>query len=126
MDGGWATLVTPTLDTPEQADAFVAARLSEGSDFIKIVYDDASASFGLKLPMLTQDTIKALATAAHTRGRLAVAHIGTQSQAVGAIEAGVDGLAHLFYGPSISTGFVPLLARRHVFIVPTLTTLYAT
>jgi len=96
MDGGWAVLVTPTIAAPEEASAFVAARLAEGSDFIKIIYDNAHASFGLNLPTLKEDTIAALVSAAHAQHRLAVAHIGTEQQAAGAIDAGIDGLAHLF------------------------------
>jgi len=75
MDGGWAVLVTPTIAAPEEASAFVAARLAEGSDFIKIIYDNAHASFGLNLPTLKEDTIAALVSAAHAQHRLAVAHI---------------------------------------------------
>ena len=125
MDGGWAALVTPTISAPEEANAFVAARFAEGSDFIKIIYDDASASFGLKLPTLSEDIIAALVSAAHAQGHLAIAHIGTERQAVGAVTAGVDGLAHLFIGPSVSDEFVQLAARRGVFIIPTLSTLYS-
>jgi hypothetical protein len=33
----------PTLSTPAEAQAWVDARIAEGSDYIKIVYDDASA-----------------------------------------------------------------------------------
>jgi len=126
MDGGWAALVAPSIDAPAQAEAFVTARLLEGSDFIKIVDDDTTYSFGRTLPTLSKDIIQALATAAHAHGRLAVAHIGTERQAIEVIEAGVDTLAHLFYGPSVSTEFVQLAAVRHVFVIPTLATLYAT
>lgn len=37
MDGGPAARAIPTLTSPGEADAFVAARLAEGSDFIKII-----------------------------------------------------------------------------------------
>ena len=125
MDGGWAAVVTPTISAPDQARTFVTARLTEGSDFVKIIDDDASASFGLALPTLSEDIITALATAAHEQGRLAIAHIGTERQAIEAINAGVDGLAHLFVGPSVSEAFVKVATRRHVFIIPTLATLYS-
>ena len=36
-------LTIPTISTPEEAESFVDARISEGSQFIKIVYDDGSA-----------------------------------------------------------------------------------
>jgi imidazolonepropionase-like amidohydrolase len=125
MDGGAHAPLIPTLTAPGEADAFVAARLAEGSDFIKIVYDDTSDAFGRKLPTLNEETLIALVTSAHARGRLAVAHIGNERYARGAVAAGVDGLAHLFVGPSVSTDFGQFAARHGVFVIPTLSVLYA-
>ena len=45
--GGHGTefgLKIPTITAPEQAQAFVDARIAEGSDYIKIVYDDGRSS----------------------------------------------------------------------------------
>ena len=87
------------LSTPGEADAFVAARVADGSEFIKIIYDDTRDAYpGRPLPTLDENTVAALVTAAHARGRLAVAHIGNERYARSAIAAGVDGLAHLFVG----------------------------
>ena len=41
-DGPAGSALHPTLTSPAEADAFVAARVAEGSDFIKIIYDDTS------------------------------------------------------------------------------------
>ena len=119
-----AAKLTPTLSSPGEADAFVAARVAEGSDFIKIIYDDI-ASYGKKLPMLDEATVAALVTAAHARGRIAVAHIGTEGHARGAIAAGVDGLAHLFEGTTVTPDFGQFAAKHGVFVIPTLSTLYS-
>src|ERR1051325_3714981 len=70
----------PTLSSPDSAEAFVDARLAEGSDYIKIVYDNGHI-FGLKLPTLSKATMKAVIDATHKRGRLAVAHIGSVQDA---------------------------------------------
>ena len=115
----------PTLTAPGEADAFIAARVAEGSDFIKIIYDDTTAAYGRTLPMLSEATVTALASGAHARGRLAVAHIGTEQHAMSAVEAGVDGLAHLFVGPTVSREFVQNAKRRNVFVIPTLSILYS-
>jgi len=115
----------PTLSTPGDADAFVAARVAEGSDFIKIIYDDTNDAYARTLPTLDEKTIAALVTAAHARGRLAVAHIGNERFARGAIAAGVDGLAHLFVGPSVSADFGQFAASKGVFVIPTLSVLYS-
>jgi imidazolonepropionase-like amidohydrolase len=124
MEGGARPGSIPTLSGPGEADAFVAARVAEGSDFIKIIYDDI-ASYGKKLPMLDEATVAALVTAAHARERIAVAHIGTEDQARGAIAAGVDGLAHLFEGTTVTPDFGQFAAKHGVFVIPTLSTLSA-
>ena len=116
-----AARLTPTLNSPGEADAFVAARLAEGSDFIKIIYDELGIP--RKVPTLDEPTIAALVTAAHARGRIAVAHIGNERDARGAIVAGVDGLAHLFTGLSVSADFGQFAAKRGVFVIPTLSIL---
>jgi imidazolonepropionase-like amidohydrolase len=77
------------------------------------------------LPTLTEETVAALVKSAHARGRIAVAHIGNERYARGAIAAGVDGLAHLFVGPAVATDFGQFAASHGVFVIPTLSVLYA-
>jgi imidazolonepropionase-like amidohydrolase len=112
----------PTLSSPVEAKGWVNARIKEGSDYIKIVYDDGH-EYGLTLPTLSKETMKALVEAAHERGKLAVVHIGTQQQARDAIEAGADGLAHLFADSEPTADFASFVAEHHVFVVPTLSVL---
>ena len=121
MDGGAAAKLTPTITSPGEADAFVAARIAEGSDFVKIIYDELGIP--RKVPTLDERTIAALAAAAHARGRIAVAHVGNEGNARGAISAGVNGLAHLFAGASVSDDFGQFAARHRVFVIPTLSIL---
>lgn len=71
----------PTLSRAEDAASFVDARLGEGSDFIKAVYDDGSG-FGLRWPTLDRPTLQAVAKAARVRGRLAVVHISQRRAAL--------------------------------------------
>lgn len=112
----------PTLSAPSDAQAWVDARIAEGSDYIKIVIDDAHA-YGGHRPTLSQETLKALIDAAHKRGKLAVVHIGTQQDAHNAIEAGADGLAHLFADSAPAPDFAAYVAAHHAFVVPTLSVL---
>jgi imidazolonepropionase-like amidohydrolase len=112
----------PTLSSPAEAQAWVDARVAEGSDYIKIVVDDASA-YGGHRPTLSNDTLKALIDAAHKRGKLAVVHIGNQQEAHDAIAAGADGLAHLFADSFPAPDFAKFVADHHAFVVPTLTVL---
>jgi imidazolonepropionase-like amidohydrolase len=114
----------PTLTTPGQAAEFVSERVTEGSDYIKIHYKDgrrAAALAGRELPVLSPETMAAVAAAARHHGLLSLAHIGTQSAAFEAITAGVTGLAHIFVDGPPDPGFAALAAERGTFIIPTLT-----
>jgi len=118
--------VLPTLTEPGQAAPFVDARIAEGAEFIKIMYDDYRCleSPKILLPTFKPETMDALIDAAHSRGKLAVAHVLNEEQARRAIVLGIDGLAHLFIGPAASEDFGQFAAANHVFVIPTLTTLY--
>ncbi len=123
--GGHGTeygMTIPTLSSAADAQAWVDARVAEGSDYIKIVVDDASA-YGAHRPTLDRETLKAVIDAAHKRGKLTVVHIGKQGDAREAIEAGADGLAHLFADSAPQPDFAQLVASHHAFVVPTLSVL---
>ncbi len=115
----------PTLDKPENAQAFVDARIAEGSYFIKIVMEDGWETH--KFASLDLATVTATIKAAHLRGKLAVVHISTLKNARLALEAGADGLVHLFVGKTISdeevSSFVQLAKQHHAFIIPTFSVL---
>ncbi|MFC5458609.1 CIA30 family protein [Massilia niabensis] len=105
----------PTITKPEQAQAFVDARIAEGSDFIKIVMETGYGFHSLDLA-----TAKAVIAAAHTRGKLAVVHIGNEKDARAVLEAGADGLVHLFPGESADAKGLAQLARsKKAFVIPT-------
>ena len=112
----------PTISSPEEAQAFVDARIAEGSDYIKIIYDDGKA-YKFNIPTITKETMAAVVAAAHKRGKLAVAHIGSLQGAKDAIAAGADGLMHLFIDAAPDAEFAALAAQHHVFVVPTLSVL---
>jgi len=116
----------PTISAPEQAQSFVDARIGEGSDYIKIIHDDGSnwKWTTKREPMLDNATMKALVEAAHKRGKLVVVHALLEQQARDAIAAGADGLAYMFSGESIGPDFGELVASHHMFVIPTLATVY--
>ena len=115
----------PTVADPTEAAAFVEARIREGSDYLKIIYDDLAA-LGMSVRMLDRATLAALVAAAHSGGKLAVVHALSEEGARAAIESGADGLAHLFTGPSVSPGFADLVRSRGAFVITTLGVLYGT
>ncbi len=123
--GGHGTeygLPIPTITNPEQAQTFVDARIAEGSDYIKLVYDNGR-SYGKDQPTISKATMAALVEAAHNRGKLVVVHTLTYQDAHDAIEVGADGLGHLFINQVPDSTFGGFVVQHHAFVIPTLTVL---
>ncbi|MES3020576.1 MAG: CIA30 family protein [Pseudomonadota bacterium] len=114
-----------TLTAAGQAQAFVDARIAEGSHFIKIVME--SGRPGHPTPSLDEATVQALIVAAHARGKLAVVHISTLADARKALGMGADGLVHLFVGEAMPAAeldsFVALAKQKKAFVIPTFSVL---
>ncbi len=114
----------PTLSAPGEAATWVDARLDEGSDFIKIVYDDGSG-YDSDIPTLDRPTLEALIEASHARDTIAVVHIASQREAIEALRAGADGLAHLFLDEAPTPQFLEAARSGDAFVVGTLSVLFA-
>lgn len=115
----------PTFTPGGDAQAFVDARIAEGSDFIKLVYDDGSA-FHIHFETLTPADLAALIRAAHARKKLAVVHISSLEGARVALNAGADGLVHLFGDRAADDALIALARQRGAFVIPTLTVIEST
>jgi imidazolonepropionase-like amidohydrolase len=116
--GGHCTqygLDIPTIDKPEKAQQFVDQRIAEGSDYIKIIYEGGGPRG------VTKAVLSALIKTAHKRKKIAIVHIGTRKAAKDALEAGADGLAHIYSHGQPVTGLPGLLAQHKAFVIPTLT-----
>lgn len=116
----------PAIHSPEEAQAFVDARLAEGSDYIKIIYNAGAPTPGpgtIATPAVSKETMAALVSEAHRRGKQAIVHISFESAAREALEAGADGLAHLFIGNGVQPGLGALAKQHGAFVVPTLSVL---
>jgi imidazolonepropionase-like amidohydrolase len=108
----------PTLSRPDEAEAFVRGRIDEGSDYLKIVVEP-----GFKkrpVPTLNIDTTRALIEAAHRHHLLAVVHISRQADARAVVEAGADGLVHVFVDEEPAADFAATVKARRAFVIPTL------
>ncbi|MEV4064001.1 amidohydrolase family protein [Nonomuraea dietziae] len=119
QDFGDAVGAFDTVADAGQAKAFVEARLAEGADYLKIVIDSGHVA-GLDLPVLAPDVVAALVEAGHAAGLMAIAHAVTTEDAVVALDAGVDGLAHLVTDP-LPEEVAARIAAQDVFVVSTLT-----
>ena len=112
----------PTLERPEEAGAFVAARRAEGSDFLKIVYDTSPADVAGKaaaMPTLSIETVRALVKAGHDQGLPVIVHTGGCDDIRAVLATGPDVIAH---GCAMKPGdTLPReLGARGVFFNPTL------
>ena len=125
--GGHGTqfgLPVPTLTTPAEAPAWVDARLAEGSDYIKIVYEPRDANgLGPPFPSIDRDTLAALVQATQARGRLAVVHVSRRTPALDVAAAGADGLVHVPADRVRDDGLARQLRERGMFVTPTLAVL---
>jgi imidazolonepropionase-like amidohydrolase len=90
--GGHPTIAYPPfpyVTGPDDAKQFVADRIAEGADHLKLIYED-----GMGLPTLAADTVRALADEAHAHDLIVVAHVSTAAAAVTVAACGIDVLAH--------------------------------
>ncbi len=122
-DGPPYGMKVPTLDANGDPAAFVAGRVGEGSDYIKLILEDFSAhSDTRRLPTITAAQAKIAIAAAHKAGKLGVVHVSRLRDGKAAIDAGADGLVHMFGEPG-DAAFVAAAKKRKAFVIPTLSVL---
>lgn len=109
----------PTIEDPDQADAFVRERIEEGSDYIKIVYD----ARGEWRPSISRETLGAVVEAAHRHDRMAVVHAQDTVSARHALEVGADGLVHTVNDRVPGDDLIGMAAESGAFVIPTLSVL---
>lgn len=111
----------PRLAPDADPDRFVADRVREGSDHLKLMIDDGSL-FGLNVPTLSPTQVRAVITAAHRRGKQAVAHAFELAHATTAVAAGVDGLVHTVADTAVDDAFLQAAREHGTFVTSTLAT----
>ncbi len=122
--GGHPTLAyspLPYVTGPGDAAAFVEARLAEGADHLKVIYDDGSGAM-LNIPSLDVATVEALVAVAHQHGLPVAAHVSTAAGAVTLARTGIDVLAHAPMD-RMSPGQVQDVAASGVAVIATLSIL---
>ncbi|MFB7085213.1 amidohydrolase family protein [Streptomyces sp. NPDC056296] len=96
---------------PDDAKDFVAQRLAEGADYIKIIID---------LPGFDQPTVDALVLAAHQQGMRTITHAASAEAVRMAQEAGADILTHAPLDHVLTESEVARAVSDGRVIVPTL------
>jgi len=115
---GFGEIVMPLSTTPEEAVSFIPELIASGSDYIKFLIEDGSAANAPGLPMLDQATLNAGVAEAQRLGMMTLAHTLTVGATRMALEAGIDGLAHLFVDEAPTPEIIDLIASAGVFVVP--------
>jgi imidazolonepropionase-like amidohydrolase len=98
---------------PEQAAQFVADRIAEGSDYIKIIVGNPG-------PSHDQATLAALVAAAREHAKLSVAHAASHEAVEMAQRAGVRVLTHVPLDKALDESAAALAAAGHRILIPTL------
>jgi imidazolonepropionase-like amidohydrolase len=106
----------PTVPASEQAADFVDARLREGSDYIKIMYEPDAGI----VTTISDATMAAAVVEAHAQGVLALVHVTTLVGARAAVDAHVDGLAHVFGDAPVDDALLAKMKAQHTFVTGTL------
>ncbi len=102
---------------PADASRFVAERVEDGADFIKIIAEDPHI---MGPAAFDQATLVALVEEAHKAGLKAIAHVTTLNALTRAAGAGVDILTHAPYDSDVDDKLAASLAAKGIVTVPTL------
>ncbi|MFF3951012.1 amidohydrolase family protein [Streptomyces sp. NPDC001902] len=112
----------PTLTGPEQAEQFVADRVAEGSDHVK-VFGPSGTAGPRTMPSLDLATITAVTEAAHRRGLVVVAHVHSVAGMGEVVSAGIDVIAHVPVDGELDRALAERIAEAGIAVGPTLATI---
>ncbi|MEW2355692.1 amidohydrolase family protein [Spirillospora sp. NPDC029432] len=110
----------PRVTEGTDIERFVADRVAEGSDFIKVILEDGGPPPRPSLPTLTGEQVRRVIAAAHRHRRRAVVHAEKLRLALAAVRAGADGLAHAFWDVHATAEDIAEFRRAGAFVIPTL------
>ena len=113
----------PFCSTAGDVVKFVEDSAAEGSDYIKIMIEDGTVVGHPGLTMISDEVLSTAVREAHRHGKLAIAHATTANGAQRALEAGVDGLGHMFIDRPHTADMIRAAAASGAFVIPTLTVL---
>ena len=104
------------VTSPEEGRAAVGELAAKRVDLVKIWVDDR----GGRAPRMPPPVYRAIIDEAHRRGLKVNAHVFYHDDAVGLVEAGIDGLAHLVRDREMDSDLIGAIVRRGVYVMPNL------
>lgn len=82
--------LSPTIDAAEEAGKLLDQYVKQDIDYVKVICDAIPPG----TPEMSGDVLAAVVSASHARGYKVFAHIGSPQNAIDAVRAGADVLAH--------------------------------
>jgi len=116
---GLAETLTRQVESPEAARAAIAELDRERVDIVKLVLEPGFE--GRPLPRLRDEVFLAAMAEAKSRRMRTTVHVGTDTDARLAIEAGANGIEHTARGMSDDT--IAMMAAKKITFTPTLVVL---
>lgn len=112
----------PTVTGPDGAEQFVADRMAEGSDYLKVIYDgDSPNPWGS--PRLDRPAMVALVEAAHRHGLTVSAHCTSAIGVAELVDAGADVIQHVPLDRELDDVVLQRMASNGIAMTPTLATI---
>jgi imidazolonepropionase-like amidohydrolase len=109
----------PRVTADTDIEQFVAGRIAEGADYVKVILENGGPAPRPPLPTLTTDQCEQVITAAHKYHRRAVVHAEKLRLALTAVRSGADGLMHVFWDTEAAPRDIAEIRRSGAFVVPT-------
>lgn len=109
----------PKLEKPEEAKAFVEARVGEGASYIKLM-NESGTLMEQQFNKASMELQKALIDQAHSKSMLTLAHATCLQDTLDILEAGIDGLAHQFADKPPTQQVLDAYKKSNAHLNPTL------
>lgn len=110
-----------TISAPGEAEAMVGARIADGSDYVKVMYEPGAGI----VTTISEQTLGAVIAATRALRKVSVVHVSSMTGARDVARARADGLAHIFSDSVIDPALVEEIARGQLFVIPTLSAHHA-
>jgi imidazolonepropionase-like amidohydrolase len=108
--------LVPTVSSKKSAQKVVKKYVKQDIDFVKIICDELPPG----TPEMDLETLKSIIVEVHKHKLKAVVHVGSSENAVNAIKAGADVLAHGIYRGLLSEDDARFIAKSKIPIIYTL------
>ena len=108
--------ISPTINKVEEADKVIGNYVKQGVDYVKIICDQIPPGS----PEMSYNQLKALIDVAHKRNKKVFVHIGSPENAVNAVKAGADVLAHGVWRGKLKPEQADIIAKANIPVIYTL------